>query len=111
MSHDLRTPLTSIVGAASALLENENSFTPENRRQLLTEAKNEAEWLIRMVENLLTVTKVGTEASIKKESEAVEEIISEALGKMEKRLASFSEVSVPRKFFLFRWTPCSSTVS
>lgn len=101
VSHDLRTPLTSIVGATSALLENEDSFSPEDRRQLLTEAKDEAEWLIRMVENLLSVTRVGSKPSIKKESEAVEEIISESLGKAEKRLGGLSvDVSVPDELLL-----------
>ena len=60
VSHDLRTPLTSIAGSAAVLLENEQ-LPPESRRELLTSVKDDAEWLIRMVENLLSITRVGGE--------------------------------------------------
>jgi two-component system sensor histidine kinase KdpD len=46
VSHDLRTPLTSIIGAVTAILESGSSFSPEKQRELLTEARQDAEWLI-----------------------------------------------------------------
>ena len=58
VSHDLRTPLTSILGASSAILENDSVLTAKERLTLLGEIHEDAEWLVGMVENLLTVTRV-----------------------------------------------------
>ena len=58
VSHDLRTPLTTIYGSSSALLENKNSFTEEQRDDMLKGIKEDAQWLNRMVENLLSITKL-----------------------------------------------------
>ena len=81
VSHDLRTPLTSIAGSAAVLLENEQLPT-ESRRELLTSVKDDAEWLIRMVENLLSITRVGGEnTSIQKSPEPAEEVVADAVRK------------------------------
>ena len=88
ISHDLRTPLTSIVGATNAILENRDSIPPEKETELLKEVKNDADWLIRMVENLLSVTRMGADpahANLVKTPEAVEEILSEVVDKFKKR--------------------------
>ena len=76
MSHDIRTPLTSIVGNTAAILENEDSFSPEQKRRLLEDVNEDAQWLIRMVENLLSITRMsGGQAKIEKDCEAAEEIV------------------------------------
>lgn len=81
VSHDLRTPLTSIAGSADLLLENAD-LPEESRRELLGSIKDDSQWLIRMVENLLSITRVGGEnASIQKSPEAVEEVVADAVGK------------------------------
>ena len=73
MSHDIRTPLTSIVGNTAAILENEDSFSPEQKRRLLEDVNEDAQWLIRMVENLLSITRMsGGQAKIEKDCEAAE---------------------------------------
>lgn len=97
VSHDLRTPLTSIVGATSAVLDNEDVLTPEKRRELLTEVRDDAQWLIRMVENLLSVTRMNEGITkITKTDEAVEEIAGEAVRKFKKRFPEAKvAVSVP----------------
>lgn len=59
VSHDLRTPLTSIIGASSAILENGERLTPETSINLMRDIHEEAEWLIRLVENLLTITRIS----------------------------------------------------
>lgn len=56
VSHDIRTPLTSIVGSTSAVLENPG-LSIEERQELLEDARDEAQWLIRVVENLLSITR------------------------------------------------------
>lgn len=80
VSHDLRTPLTAIDGNISAVLENSDRLTDGEKRQLLENAKADAEWLYTMVENLLSVTKINTDrsAEITKKSELIEEILSES---------------------------------
>ena len=88
ISHDLRTPLTSIVGATSAILDNYDSLTPETKRELLFEVREDAQWLIRMVENILSITRIGSDpsqANLAKKPEAVEEILSEVLEKFKKQ--------------------------
>ena len=85
VSHDLRTPLTSIMGASSVLRENWEDVPPADRDELLGEICDDSRWLINMVENILSVTKCGDDgASITKSIEAVEEIIGEVVVKFRK---------------------------
>lgn len=96
VSHDIRTPLTSIIGATSTVLDNP-ALSQEEQRALLTDVRDDAQWLIRVVENLLSITRIGNDqAKISKEPEAVEEVLGEAAGKFRKRFPSVSvEVHVP----------------
>lgn len=88
VSHDLRTPLAVITGAASSLLENDNTLTTQDRRELAQVTYEEAERLNRLVGNLLDMTRLqsgGIRAS--KEWQPLEEVIGTTLNRMEKRLA------------------------
>ena len=86
VSHDLRTPLTSIVGSTSAILENDALLTPQQKTSLLRSVRDEAQWLIRMVENLLSITRMGDgTAQIHKELEAAEEVLASVAAKFQKR--------------------------
>lgn len=58
ISHDLRTPLTSISGNASNLLSNGDSFDMDTKKQLYTDIYDDSMWLIGLVENLLAVTRI-----------------------------------------------------
>lgn len=102
VSHDLRTPLTSILGASSAILDNYDMISKERRLQLLREVKEEAEWLIRMVENLLFITKMQHEtAQLIKRPEVAEEIISEAVTKLKKRYPNAPiHIKVPEEILM-----------
>lgn len=85
VSHDLRTPLTSISGASSVLLENKN-IDKVTHDKLVTDIKENAQWLIRMVENLLSVTRISEEGTtLLKSLEAVEEVVGEAVRQVKKR--------------------------
>ena len=53
ISHDLRTPLTAIYGSSSTIMENYDVLGDESKMQLLDGIKEDSQWLIRMVENLL----------------------------------------------------------
>lgn len=88
LSHDIRTPLASIMGASSTLLENE-SLPDADRRDLLTDIHREAAWLVRMTENMLSVTKLSDDgAPLKKTDEVVEEIVGSAIVKFRKNLSN-----------------------
>lgn len=82
VSHDLRTPLTTIIGSSVACLEQQNTMTAEEQRQLISNIEEDAQWLLNMVENLLSVTRIqdtdGAPAVVKTE-EPLEEVISEAV--------------------------------
>jgi two-component system sensor histidine kinase KdpD len=83
ISHDLRTPLTAISGASSAILENKKTMDTETHDKLVTNIREDSQWLIRMVENLLSVTRINEKnASVVKAPEAVEEIISESVSRV-----------------------------
>ena len=58
MSHDLRTPLTSIIGSSSTYLAQEEYMSPEEKRKLVRNIEEDAQWLLNMVENLLSVTRI-----------------------------------------------------
>lgn len=85
VSHDIRTPLTGIVGATSVLLEQE--LTEDQRRELLTDANEDAQWLIRVVENLLSITRIGGDGpkKLNKVDSLAEEVIEDAAAKFRKR--------------------------
>ncbi len=56
VSHDLRTPLTTIYGSSSAIIENYDILTDEQKKNMIGGIRQDAEWLNRIVENLLSVT-------------------------------------------------------
>ncbi len=102
VSHDIRTPLTSIVGAADAYLESGERISEERKMELIRGVRDEAQWLVRVVENLLSVTRMsGAEANLHKQTEAVEEIVGEAAQKFKKRFPDYKvTLQVPEQLLL-----------
>ena len=96
VSHDIRTPLTSIMGATSTILENP-TLPAEEQHALLEDVRDDAQWLIRVVENLLSITRIGNDQSrITKQPEVAEEVLGEAIQKFKKRFPAVSvDVHVP----------------
>ena len=80
ISHDLRTPLTSISGNADILLSEEIRLEQAKRRQLYTDIYEASMWLISLVENLLSITRIedGT-MNLNLQVELVDEVVEEAL--------------------------------
>ena len=60
VSHDLRSPLTTIYGSCTALRENGDRLTGEQKDKMLRGIQEDAQWLVRMVENLLSVTRIDS---------------------------------------------------
>lgn len=80
ISHDLRTPLTSISGNASNLLSNGKSFDEDTKLQLYTDIYDDSMWLINLVENLLAVTRIEEgRLNIRASANLIDEVIAEAL--------------------------------
>lgn len=86
ISHDLRTPLAGILGASSAIRESKKSLDEDTRDKLIANIQEESQWLIRMVENLLSVTRINESASnLTKSPEAAEEVVGEAVSRIKQR--------------------------
>lgn len=80
ISHDLRTPLTSISGNASNLLSNGEKFDECTKKQLYSDIYDDSMWLINLVENLLSVTKIEEgKLNLHLQTELLDEVITEAL--------------------------------
>ncbi len=102
ISHDLRTPLTSIVGVIDTIIDNYSVVELEEKIALLKDAKEDAEWLVRLVENVLLVTKMSSnETALHMQDEVVEEIVSEAVQKFHKHFAGQKvHVRVPDEYLI-----------
>lgn len=101
ISHDFRTPLTSITGAMAAVLENMDNLPQKEQEKLLSEAQKDASWLVQMVENLLSITHMDGMTKIEKREEAAEEIVAEAVMKVKKHYPDQSiSVCVPGELLL-----------
>ena len=86
ISHDLRTPLTSISGNASNLLANGDAFDAETKKRLYTDIFDDSMWLINLVENLLSVTRLEDgRMNLHLSAELVEDVVAEALRHMNRK--------------------------
>ncbi|MFZ1059306.1 MAG: ATP-binding protein, partial [Candidatus Rokuibacteriota bacterium] len=87
VSHDLKTPLAAITGAAGTLLEEGARLDPGTREELLQSVYEEADRLTRLVQNLLEMTRLESGAlELRKEWHSMEEVIGAALSRLKKRL-------------------------
>lgn len=85
ISHDLRSPLAGIKGAVSTIIENGESISEETKKNLLQGIFEDTEWLIRLIENLLSMTRFDEgKIQINKNLELVEEVISEVVQRCSK---------------------------
>ncbi len=102
VSHDLRTPLTCILGASATLQDNKDLIYSENGDKLLNDIQSDAGWLIHMVENLLSVTRISDHtAKVKKQEELVEEVVAEAISRVYSRFPQAKiQVAVPEELLI-----------
>ncbi len=104
VSHDLRTPLTAISGACSVLKEGGDTLSEQEKNKLLNQIEEDSQWLIRLVENLLIVTRIDAPdggANIAKESEVVEEVAASALTQFRKHFPNVKvETHMPDELLL-----------
>ena len=100
VSHDLRTPLTSIYGACSALMESYDDLSREQHMKLMGDVRSDAQWLVRMVENLLSITRIdGGKVRLNKNDTVLEELIDAVLIKFHKHYPNqLVLVEIPEEF-------------
>ena len=100
VSHDLRTPLTSIYGSCSAIIENFDSIPREKQLELLRDIQSDSQWLNRMVENLLSVTRVDADkVRLSKHSVVLEELVDALLVKFHKHYPDTEvQLDIPEEF-------------
>lgn len=80
ISHDLRTPLTSISGNADNLLVNYQKMDDATRKRTFSDIYDDSMWLINLVENLLAITRIeGGQVHLTQSVELMDEVVSEAL--------------------------------
>lgn len=103
VSHDLRTPLTSIIGSSSSYLEHYPEFSEAERTELIANIRDDSQWLLNMVENLLTVTRIRDQETdpVKKSPEIVEEVVSEAIQRLRRRIPDIQiRVNMPETYLM-----------
>lgn len=102
VSHDLRTPLTTIYGSSTTLLENSGMMSEVQKEKIVTGIKEDSEWLVRMVENLLSITRIDRgEIKIIKTSTVLDELIDSVMLKFKKRYpAQKVEIEIPEEVII-----------
>lgn len=87
VSHDLRTPLAAITGAATTLLQQDTVLDQHNRQELTQTIAEEAEHLNQIIRNVLDMTRLESRAiTIKKEWQSLEEIVGVVLNRLSEKL-------------------------
>ena len=90
ISHDLRTPLTVISGNASNLLSNEDKFDKETKLRLYGDIYDDSMWLINLVENLLSVTRIEDgRLNLKMSVELIDEVTAESIRHLPRKSAEY----------------------
>jgi len=108
VSHDFRTPLSSILGSATSLLDYGDKLAPEAQKELLGQIKHEAEGLDEMVRNLLSITRVDAGAlELRKDWIDLHEIVDRVVSRARRRhgAAASIEVGLPAELPLIRADP------
>ncbi len=102
VSHDLRTPLTSIIGMADTYLAETGRLTESEKSYMVRSISEDANWLLNMVENLLSVTRIRVgETRVNTNPEPLEEVVSEAVQRLRKRLPMAKvRVQVPEELLM-----------
>ena len=107
ISHDLRTPLTSIIGSSDSFTENYAALSDQEKLDLVSSINEDSHWLLNMVENLLSITRIqGDTGKVRKEDELVEEVVAEAITRIKKRIPDIEiHVTAPDNILIIPMDP------
>ena len=81
ISHDLRTPLTAISGNAANLISHDSEIPAEEKRKIYSDIFEDSEWLIDLIENLLSITKLEENVGVHLTGEVVADMLQEAVSR------------------------------
>jgi len=100
ISHDLKTPLSSITGSLTALLDNDSGLDETTRRELLETAFEEADRLNRLVGNLLDMTRMEAGAlRISRKPCELRDVLGASLEQLKEKIGSRNiRIDIPRDF-------------
>lgn len=107
ISHDLRTPLTGIIGLTNWYVSDYDKISDGEKLNIIKGINEDSNWLLNMVENILTVTRIQNENSgIKKDLEVIDEVISESVTRFKKRYPdTIINVSLPEDIMIIPMDP------
>jgi two-component system sensor histidine kinase KdpD len=107
VSHDLRTPLATITGAASSLIHSGENMPEEKRGELIKTIHEEADRLNHIIRNVLNITRLESGAvRINKERQSLEEIIGVVLDRLSNKLSAYLvNASIPLDLPLIPFDP------
>ena len=102
VSHDIRTPLTTIYGASSSIVDNYDKLSDTQKKQMAQGIKEDSQWLIRIVENLLSITRIDSgNVKLIKTPTVLEELIDSVILKFKKRYPTQNvELDLPDELVL-----------
>lgn len=102
VSHDLRTPLTGILGSSASLEENWENYEANECLELIHNIHDDANWLLNMVENLLSVTHIQTKGGeLNMSLEVLDEVVAESVTRLKKRMPDAEiNVTVPMEILM-----------
>ncbi len=102
LSHDLRTPLTSISGSAGMLLDGLNTLSDPEKEHLVREIQEESLWLNQFVENLLSLTRINDDLlHLNLKQEVLDEVVGETVRLIRRRLNGRTlQVSTPAELVM-----------
>ncbi len=101
ISHDLRTPLTSISGNANNLMNNDSAFDAETKQHIYSDIYEDSMWLISLVENLLSITRLDEDKMrLNLSTELIADVINEALRHTNRHITTHTVNVVNKDEFL-----------
>ena len=103
ISHDLRTPLCSISGNADMLISNSDRLDKATKHQIYTDIYDDSEWLIGVVENLLSITRLNDgRLKFKFTDQLLDEVIAESLRHISRKHDGYKIVADCEELVLVR---------
>ena len=103
ISHDLRTPLCSISGNADMLLNNGACLDSKTKQQIYVDIYDDSEWLIGVVENLLSITRLNDgRLKFKFTDQLLDEVIAESLRHISRKHDEYTIVTKCEELILVR---------
>lgn len=97
ISHDLRTPLATIVGSSDTLIENLDRLNQDEQKELLLNIKKDSMWLINSVENILSFMRVEEGIKLNLQIESVEELFGDIISRMVSRVPQKLVLDIPKE--------------